>query len=244
MSRLPAVHWRIIPRVFGTGYCGGRSRKRAALQESIKDARRADKEEYRQAIDEYKVAKTDWNSSRRFAARILNGDLDAYKEVIQETSPFRDIDVLGSSIGFRFPNPAVIQAELHVNSEKVIPSEIKSQVTTGELSVKLMPKARFNEIYQDYVCGCVLRVARELFALLPIKMVVVTAFGEILNTQTGHLEEKAVLSVAVPRDFVSQIQWETVDPSDAMENFVHRMCFKKFKGLVAVEPIELSEISL
>lgn len=164
--------------------------------------------------------------------------------MIQETSPFRDIDVLGSSIGFRFPNPAVIQAELHVNSEKVIPSEIKSQLTTGELCVKPMPKARFNEIYQDYVCGCVLRVARELFAPLPVKMMVVTAFGEILNTQTGHLEEKAVLSVAVPRDFVSQIQWETVDPSDAMENFVHRMCFKKFKGLVAVEPIELSEVAL
>src|SRR5262249_12580602 len=104
-------------------------------------------------------------------------------------------------------------AQLHVNGDKAIPSEIVSQMRTGKLSVKPMPKARFYELYQDYVCGCVLRVARELFALLPVKMVIVTALGQILNTQPGHLEEKAVLSVAVPRATLSRIQWESVDPS-------------------------------
>lgn len=223
----------------------GRSEaKRAALEEAIEDARCRDKQKYRKAVDEYQAAKTDWENSRLFAARVLKGDLAAYKEAIRETSPFQDMAVLGSSIEVLFPNSAVILAELHVNGEKVIPSEITSQMKTGKLSVKPMPKVRFYEIYQDYVCGCVLRVARELFALLPVKMVIVTALGEILNTQTGHLDETPVLSVAVPRDTVRRIQWESVDPSDAMANFVHRMCFKKAKGLFAIEAIQLSEIQM
>jgi hypothetical protein len=216
--------------------------KRAALQDAVAEARRRDKQDYKVAVEEYQEAKADWEDSRRQAERILSGDSSAYAEAIRETSPFRDIAALGSAITFTFPASAVIQAELRVNGEKVIPPEIVSQLKTGKLSAKPMPKARFYEIYQDYVCGCALRVARELFALLPVKMVIVTALGEVLNSQTGHLEQKAVLSVAVLRDTARRIQWETIDPSDTMRNFVHRMCFKKGKGLFPVEPIRLSEV--
>lgn len=81
-----------------------------------------------------------------------------------------------------------------------------------------------------------------MFALLPVTMVIVTAHAEVLSRQTGHLEEKPILSVAVPRGTLARIEWETVDPSDAMANFKHRMCFKKTKGLSAVEPIQASEV--
>jgi hypothetical protein len=214
------------------------------LEDAIEDARHRDKHEYQEALAQHEATKSDWDNSRRFAARILSGDLNAFAEAIRETSPFRDLAILGSSIQFSLPNSSIIRAQLHVNGEQAIPSEIKSQLKTGKLSAKPMPKTRFYELYQDYVCGCVLRVARELFALLPLKMVIVTALGRILNTQTGHLEEKAILSVAMPRDTVSQIRWAYVDPADTMANFVHRMCFKKSKGLFAIEPIELSEIAV
>jgi hypothetical protein len=217
-------------------------KQQAALYDAIEEAQRRDEQDYRQALEEYRTVKADRENSRQFAARILKGDLNAYAEAIRETSPFRDLAVLGSSIRFSIPNPAVIQAQLHMNGEKAIPSEIKSQLKTGKLSVKPMPKTRFYEIYQGYVCGCALRVARELFALLPIKLVIVTALGEILNTQTGHFEEKPILSVAVPRDTLRRILRESVDPADAMANFLHRMCFKKSKGLFAIEPIQMSEI--
>ena len=38
---------------------------------------------------------------------------------------------------------------------------------------KPMPKGLFHGIYLDYLCGCVLRVAREVFALLPVDTVLV-----------------------------------------------------------------------
>jgi hypothetical protein len=216
--------------------------RREALQEAIEEARHRDKRDYKQAVEEYHAAKADWENSRQFAARVLQGDRSAYTEAIRETNPFGDLAILGSSIEFTVLNREVIQVELHVNGEKAIPSEISSQLKSGKLSTKPMPKARFYEIYQAYVCGCVLRVARELLALLPVRMVLVTALGEILNTQTGHLEQKPILSVAIPRDSIDRIQWESVDPADAMVNFVHRMCFKKSKGLFAVEPVRLEEL--
>jgi len=107
-----------------------------------------------------------------------------------------------------------------------------------------MPKGRFFGIYQDYVCGCVLRVARELFALLPTGIVMVTAIGNLLNTQTGYLEEKPILSVAIPRETLEGLNIDGVDPSDLMSNFVHRVSFHKTKGFRAVEALRLSDLQL
>lgn len=218
--------------------------KAEELREAIDEGRLKDKQDYQRAIEEHQAAVSDWQNSRNFAARILSGDLDAYLEAIKETSPLGDLSILGSSIRFGVLNANAIEVDLRVNGEAAIPSEVKAQLSNGQLSVKPMSKQRFYEVYQDYVCGSVFRVARELFALLPVNMVIVTALGSILNSATGHLEEKPVLSVAVPRDTCNRIRWESVDPSDTMANFVHRMCFKKGKGLFAVEPVLPSEVGL
>jgi len=107
-----------------------------------------------------------------------------------------------------------------------------------------VPKSKFYEIYQDHVCSCILRVSRELFALLPIEVVIVTAMSDILNTQTGHMEEKPIVSVAFPKKTIESINFDMIDPSDSMTNFVHRMNFKKTKGFEAVERLTFDELKL
>ena len=216
-----------------------------ALKRRVEEARRRDKEDARQAAADYQSAKNDWLNSRKFARRILDSDLEAYAEAIKETNPFNDLSCLGSSLQFEFPrsHPHIIKGYVRVNGDRAVPKFVLTQLKDGSLSKRPMPTTRFHEIYQDYVCGCVLRVAREVFALLPVKMVIVTANGELLNTKTGHLEEKPILSAAIPRTTLSQINWETIDPSDTMTMFVHRMCFKKSKGLFEIEPIQVSELS-
>jgi hypothetical protein len=61
-------------------------------------------------------------------------------------------------------------------------------------------------------------------------MVIVNAVSDLLKTQTGHMEEKTILSVAIPRDTLGRLNFERVDPSDSLNNFVHRMKFLKTKG--------------
>jgi hypothetical protein len=103
-----------------------------------------------------------------------------------------------------------------------------------------MPQGQFSELYQDYICGCVLRVANETFALLPFETVIVTAVGDVLNTQSGHVEVKPLLSVVIPRGTLEKLNLDGIDPSDSMRNFVCRMDFKKTKGFMAVDRIAVS----
>ena len=101
-----------------------------------------------------------------------------------------------------------------------------------------MPKGAFYELYQDYICSCVIRVARESFALLPVQVALVHAMGNVLNTETGYMEEQPILSVSIPRETLDGLNLETIDPSDSMRNFVRNMDFKKTSGFKVVEKME------
>lgn len=203
-----------------------------ALQKEVEYARKQDEHEYQE-----------WEKEVNLAKRILQGDISAYMEAIQELSPFADIQELGSNLNFSTDSPEYMEVTVHVHSEDVIPKEVKSLTKTGKLSTKAMPKTKFYELYQDYVCGCVLRIARELFAILPIQTVYVHANGEVLNTSTGHLEEVTILSVKIPRATLEELKFDSIDCSDAMANFVHNMKFRKTKGFEAVEKIIPQSVS-
>lgn len=218
--------------------------KRAALASAVSEACRADDAEYRKALVTYNRAVVDWEESRALALRILAGDPQAHLDAIEELAPFAEITGLGSSVQLLADDGGSVEALLHVNSEVVIPSEIKSLLQSGKLSVKKMPQGQFFDLYQDYVCGCVLRVARELMALLPVQSVVVTAVGEVLNLSTGHVESRPILSVAVPRRTLDRLNFNDLDPSDSLKNFVHRMSFRKGRGFEVVERLTIAELQI
>jgi hypothetical protein len=137
-----------------------------------------------------------------------------------------------------------IHAILHVRGEEVLPKTGKRLLQSGRLSEKPLPKREYYELYQDHVCSAVLRVARDLLAILPIDAAVVTAKDTLLNTGTGHLEEQAILSAAIPRKTLERLNLQLLDPSDSMENFIHQMDFKKTKGLQPVEPLDPRQLPL
>lgn len=110
--------------------------------------------------------------------------------------------------------------------------------------MKQMPKSRFYELYQDYVCGTALRLANEMLAMLPLAAVIVTAVDQLLNPATGHVEQQPILSLAVPRATMEALNLEGVDPSDAMVNFVHKMKFLKTKGFQPVDRVDASVLEL
>ncbi len=57
-----------------------------------------------------------------------------------------------------------------------------------------MTKAKFYELYQDYVCGVALRVARELFAILPLNTAFITTKTMLLNKKRKYgLKNKIII---------------------------------------------------
>lgn len=213
-----------------------RAEKRTkSLEGKVAEAKRADDDAYRQATRAYEEAHAEWEQLTSLARGVLAGEPSAYLEAIEELEPFSDVTALGSEIRVEIASPRVIEATLNAHGDEVVPSERKSVLKSGKLSVKQMPKGQFFGIYQDYVCGGALRVARELIALLPVEMVVVHVVTDMLNSATGHMEEQPILSVAIPSATLEKLNLHAIDPSDSMKNFVHNMSFKKTKGF---EPIE------
>lgn len=214
--------------------------KKKQLMDAIEEAKRLDEKEYQDAMSEYLKEFEDWQTAKGLSTKIIAGDILSYIEAIKKADPFSDIKGLGSSCEIKAKSKNMLVATLHVNGDTVIPSETKSLTKSGKISIKPMTKNRFYEIYQDYVCSSSLRIARELFALLPLDMIIVNAIGSILNKQTGHLEDAPILSIAIPRKTFDKLNFENIDPSDSLSNFVHNMNFKKGKGFGPVDVLDPS----
>jgi len=212
-------------------------RQKEALLSAIAEACHHDEQEYQEAVKLHEAQLAEHRQTTQLAHRIVSGDAQAYAEALGQLSPFAEISQLGSSVHFTIHSPHLVECNVRVNGSQVIPSETKTLTASGKLSIKPTPRVRFHEIYQDYVCGCLLRVAREVFALLPADSVLVNASVEVLNPATGRVDEQPVLSVVVPRTALARWDFDRLDPSDTVETCFHRGDFKASRKSEAFQPI-------
>lgn len=231
-ARKAGYNPRFFDKLFGKA-----KRQEAAFDVELHAAKDQDEREFQSAWAQYQRDFAEWDNERNLAAGVLKGEHDAYVRVLRELSPFAELSELGSSLNFRIHSAELLEALVKVSGEHAIPQEIKTLTSSGKVSTKAMPKGRFHELYQDYVCGCVLRVARELFALLPVQTVIVTALADLFDSRTGRTAEQPILSVALPRGVMKKLNFNLLDPSDAMENFIHRGNFKASRKAGAFVPI-------
>ena len=207
------------------------------LQAAIVTARQQDHAQFQQAMERHRQELARWDWFRSVSAGVLAGDAQAYDAVIRYLSPFQELSDLGSDVAISPGEPWCVEAKLTVRDPDVVPDEIHSLTSGGKLAIKKMPKARYWEVYQDHVCSCALRVARELFALLPIDIALVNVHGMALNKATGHEELQVLLSVGFSRATVERLNFDAIDPSEAMQSFNHRMEFSKTAGFKRVQPL-------
>ena len=214
--------------------------------DAAEQARALDEREYRAQRESYEGELAERERMRALAKRVLSGEAGAYSEAISEFSSLGEMTHLGSSIHITVRSPKLVECVLTVNGREVIPAEVKSLTAAGKLSVKNMPKPRFHEIYQDYVCGCVLRLAREVLALLPVDQILVTASVKGTDARTGQPADVPVLSAAMSREVVERLDFERLDPSDSMENFPHRgdvKASRKGGEFVAIVPLTPEDLA-
>ena len=199
---------------------------RANAEPEIQKARQRDEQSFQSALDSHNRQRSEWQELNALAQRILAGDPKAYTRALANLSPLGEISDLGSTLYFTVHDKEVLECGLKTAGLHAIPTEVKSLTGSEKLSVKPMPKARFHELYQDHICSCMLRVAREVFALLPVDTLLITASADAVDTRTGHTVEQPVLSAAVTRTAMAGLDFERLDPSDAIETMHHRGDFK------------------
>ena len=191
------------------------------LPASSDEAHQRDAAEDSRQAAEYQQDHSEWQEMRDLGRRVLAGDSAAYVEAISKYSNLAELSTVGSELHFTVHGPKALEFRIAVNGRSSIPQEVKSLTASGKLSSKPMPKGKFHELYQDYVCGCLLRVAREVFALLPIETVLAHARVPVADRATGLDREINVASVILPRARMQALEFNRLDPSDTIESFHH-----------------------
>ncbi len=185
---------------------------------------------------QHAVALLQWQ--QRVAGGVLGGDVEAYRAVLEYWDVFDELEELGSAVEVPYLSSREAEIDLYVNGDDVIPTQSLTLLASGKLSTKALATGVRNLLFQDYVCGSALRIARELFAVLPLQRVLVHAIVDLLDASTGQIEAQPVLSVAMPRSTFARLNFAALDASDAMKNFSHAMSFSKTAGFRTIAALD------
>lgn len=156
-----------------------------------------------------------WRYYHGFAGRVLSGDIDTYLQLIYEVNPLDDLLAYGGSYEFGTDNPQKIEVEFSVNEAALFTA--KSQMSINA----------YNELLQDFVCSVCIRIARDMFALLPISHTIVHA---VLNGET-------IISVDFDRTTLSRVKFGYVDSTETLQRFKNNMEFNVDSGFSSVTAI-------
>jgi hypothetical protein len=215
---------------------GGSAKLLEKLKSDLTAANQLDESERTAAERKHSNTLKEWESDRTLAKRLLAGEMAAIREVVVEMQSLQQTDLIGSSVKFSIGDN-FLHARPQVHSDEIIPSIRRKQLASGKLSETKMPVGQFNELYQDYVASVALKVAGDLFHILPLQEIYVTCESDMLNAATGHKEFTPILSVQFIRSTLMGLNLANVDPSDSLSNFNHIMKFSKTKGFSTVVPL-------
>lgn len=149
-----------------------------------------------------------WTYFHNVSAKVLSGDIDTYLQVINDINPLNDLLDYGTGFEFGTDSPLKMEVEFQINSDNI-------------------DMAKNSTEYQDYVCSVAIRIARDVFALLPVQYVVVHA------TNDGN----DILSVCFDKKTFSGLKFNFIDPSETINKFNHNMKFDN-DGFGTIDRIE------
>ena len=139
-----------------------------------------------------------WSFLKSISRKVLSGDIDAYLETIEKMRPVDDLLDYGSDFEFGTDNPNSMEVEFRINAHNMLPDANVVGVETYE------------QIFKEYVCASSIRVARDLFALLPVKYVIVYA----------KKEDEVVLQAKFDKNEVQKINFKEESGVEIIERFM------------------------
>ena len=128
------------------------------------------------SADDVFMEQDKWNFLKKISRNVLSGDIDAYLETIEKMRPVDDLLEYGSSFEFGTDNPNCMEVEFQINSQNTLSDR---------------------ELFDEYLDACTIRVVRDLFALLPVKYVIVY----VKNGENSILEAKFDKNIMETIDF-------------------------------------------
>lgn len=125
-----------------------------------------------------------WTRYRQWAQQVLSGDTDTYLQVLKAVNPMADLSAYTHSLSVTTRNSDVVEAVFAVRDNLL--------ENDGE----------------HYLCGLSLRIARDLFATLPINHVIVIA----------KKQDNICKTIDFSRTALHGVRFAFIDPVDFVEN--------------------------
>lgn len=139
-----------------------------------------------------------WRFLKSISHKVLSGDIDTYLEAIEKMRPVDDLLEYGSDFEFGTDNPNSMEVEFRINSHNMLPE------------ASIVGARAYEQIFKEYVCASSIRVARDLFALLPVKYVIVYAKNQ----------DKVELKVRFDKNEIQNIDFKNESSIDIIEKFL------------------------
>ena len=140
-----------------------------------------------------------WEYYYSVAPDVLSGDIDTYLRLIYEVNPLDDLLEYGTNFDFGTDDPSKIEVEYTINTDVLSRAR------------QTMSRQDYNDLLQDFVCSLSIRIARDMFALLPINETIIYA---LMDGQT-------ILTVVFDRISLSKVKFGYIEPIKIIQQFNH-----------------------
>lgn len=139
-----------------------------------------------------------WSFLKSISRKVLSGDIDAYLETIEKMRPVDDLLEYGSDFEFGTDNANSMEVEFRINAHNMLPD------------INVVGTETYEQLFEEYVCASSIRVARDLFALLPVKYVIVYV----------KKEDEVVLQAKFDKNEVQKINFKEESGVEIIERFI------------------------
>lgn len=208
----------------------GRDRRKIRkLRKKLEEARSMDMEVHLFNQQNYRKNKQDWKHLQEMKAGIEKGDPSAYQDAIDYFDPYASITQLGSVMDYKIYSE-YLRINVYIDAAEIIPDFIFAKTATDELVMNKLSTERFNKIYHDYICSSAVLIARETFALLPVKYIHLNMMsGGVASVGQGS-ESKAILAVKFSTEMLKQSNEQLFGCLKALVNLPERIQFSVVSG--------------
>ena len=194
-----------------------------------------DKADFQRLTDSWVEEHHEWYLGTETARGVLSGDPVSRGRALELANTFAEMTELGIRVSADASTKDGAAVDFEFEFNELVPAEEKRLLKTGRVSAKRLTRTRYHGLCQTIVCGCALRIANDVLAILPDSKVLVTAVEVFVNKQTGHIDNRTILSVFFTRTTMEALNMEQLDPAECMVNFEHRMSFKPSTGFRPIE---------
>jgi hypothetical protein len=220
---------------------GAAKAHRTQLELALANAVATETARFGAAHAQYAQDRQAWEINTRLAPGVLRLEYSACAEALRRAFSFEDIECFGTKVRLVSVESDVAMITAVIGNDELVPREEVRLTTSGKLSHKAISDSKYWGTYQEHVCSCALRLALEVFAVLPVRRTIVNVARSMLDTSTGHMVTPTILALHVAREDLAKLNLDAIDPVASMKNFPHRMTFKKTSGFSAVEPMTADE---